>query len=47
MAIVDGSRRSFAVSGEHLRKGTVDYRRFRPPLIDSFLWEVLGAEAEI
>jgi hypothetical protein len=25
----------------------VDYRRFKPPLIDSFLREVLGAEAEL
>jgi hypothetical protein len=39
--------RSFADSGEHLRKGTVDYQRFRPPLTDSFLWEVLGVEAEL
>jgi hypothetical protein len=46
-AIVDGSRRSFADSNEHLRKGMVDYRRFRPPLIDSFLREVLGVEAEL
>jgi hypothetical protein len=28
-------------------KGTIDYQRFRPPLIDSFLWEVLGIEAEL
>jgi hypothetical protein len=47
MTIIDRSRRSFADSGEHLRKGTVDYRRFRSPLIDSFLREVLGVEAEL
>jgi hypothetical protein len=46
-AIVDGNRRSFADSGEYLQKGTVDYRRFRPPLTDSFLWEVQGIEAEL
>jgi hypothetical protein len=46
-AIVDGSRRRFADSSEHLRKGTVDYQRFRPPLTDSFLREVLGVEAEL
>jgi hypothetical protein len=47
MAIVDGSELGFTDSGEMLRKGTVDYRRFRPPLIDSFLREVLGVEAEL
>jgi hypothetical protein len=30
-AIVDGSMRSFADSGEVLRKGSTDYRRFRKP----------------
>jgi hypothetical protein len=47
MAIVDRSELGFANSGEMLWKGTVDYRQFRPPLIDSFLREVLGVEAEL
>jgi hypothetical protein len=46
-AIVDRNRRSFADSGEYLRKGTVDYRRFIPSLTDSLLREVLGVEAEL
>jgi hypothetical protein len=46
-AIVDGNRRSFADSGEYLRKGTVDYRRFRPSLTDSFLREIQSIEAEL
>jgi hypothetical protein len=46
-AIVDGNRRSFADSDGYLRKGMVDYRRFLPPLTDSFLREVLGVEAEL
>jgi hypothetical protein len=45
--MVDGNRRSFADSGEYLRKGTVDYRRFGPPLLDSFLLEVLCVEVEL
>jgi hypothetical protein len=34
-------------SGEHLRKGIAKTRRFRPPLLDSFLLEVLGVDAEL
>jgi hypothetical protein len=29
------------------RKGTDDSQRFRPPLLNSFLLEVLGIEAEL
>jgi hypothetical protein len=45
--IVDEDERGFADSGEVLRKGSIDYRQFRPPLIDSFLWEVLDVEAHL
>jgi hypothetical protein len=45
--IVDGDELGFADSGEVLQKGSIDYRRFRPPLIDSFLWEVLDVEAHL
>jgi hypothetical protein len=45
--IVDGDERGFADSGEVLRKGSIDYRRFRPPLIDSFHWKVLDVEAQL
>jgi hypothetical protein len=45
--MIDGNRRSFADFGEYLQKGTVDYRRFGPPLLDSFLLESLGVDAEL
>jgi hypothetical protein len=37
----------FANSGEMLRKGTVKIHRLSPPLLDSFLQEVLGIKAEL
>jgi hypothetical protein len=47
MTIINRSELGFANSGEVLRKESTDYRRFRPPLLDSFLWEVLCVEAEL
>jgi hypothetical protein len=45
--ILDGNEPGFADSGEVLRKGSIDYRRFRPPILDSFLCVVLYVEAEL
>jgi hypothetical protein len=39
--------RSFADSGEVLRKGSTDYRRFRKPWLDSFHMETTGSTAEL
>jgi hypothetical protein len=46
MSIETGDELKLADSGEHLRKGIAKIRRFRPPLLDSFLLEVLGEHIE-
>jgi hypothetical protein len=47
MSIETRDELKLADSGEHLRKGIAKIRRFRPPLLDSFLLEVLGVDAEL
>jgi hypothetical protein len=44
-AMVDGSRRSFADSGEHLRRGTAICRRLELSLLDSLLWDGIDSAA--
>jgi hypothetical protein len=45
--IMDGADRNLADSGELLQRGTANIRWFGPPLLDSFLQEVLGVDAEL
>jgi hypothetical protein len=47
ISIETGDELKLADFGEHLRKGITKIRRFRPPLLDSFLLEVLGVDAEL
>jgi hypothetical protein len=47
MSIETGDELKLADFSEHLRKGIAKIRRFRPPLLDSFLLEVLGVDAEL
>jgi hypothetical protein len=46
-AIVDGSMRSFADSGEYLRRGTAICRRLELPLLVSLLGDEIGNEAHL
>jgi hypothetical protein len=46
-SIADGSRRSFADSGEHLRRGTAICRRLELSLLDSLLWDGIGSTAHL
>jgi hypothetical protein len=46
-AIVDGSRRSFADSGEYLRRGTAICRRLELPLLDSLPGDEISNEAHL
>jgi hypothetical protein len=45
--IAAGIELKLADSGEHLRKGIAKSQRFRPPLLDYFLLEVLSIDAEL
>jgi hypothetical protein len=45
--IAAGIEHGFADSGEMLRNGMEKIRRLSPPLLDSFLQEVLGIKAEL
>jgi hypothetical protein len=45
--IVDGGRRSFADSGEHLRRTTAKFAQLRPQLLDSFDTNGPGSIAEL
>jgi hypothetical protein len=47
MSIETGDELKLVDSGEHLQKGIAKPRRFRQPLLDSFLLEVLGVDAEL
>jgi hypothetical protein len=46
-AIAAGIELGFADSGEVLYRGMADSGRFRPPLSDSFLRDVLGVKTEL
>jgi hypothetical protein len=45
--IANGGELGFVDSGELLQRGMADCQRFRPPLLDSSILEVLGVEAEV
>jgi hypothetical protein len=47
LSIMDGADRNLTESGKLLQRGTVNIWWFGPPLLDSFLLEVLGVDAEL